>query len=225
MIVIVQPAGQPGNRLILSAHLIAFAREHRLKLVNIAFEEYAPLFPATQADLFCRYPPARSLLRPTPKRRRWLRRLGMRLLREAEAGRLPFVYACRLTDDASFPLDAEFAKLARCRVVLVGGWLFRRLEGLAEEAPAVREYFRPPPSVEDKVRQHIQSARAGCDLLIGVHLRGGDYRNYAGGQYFIRLPSILRCWPKRRRCLLRAARCSCSAPTSRKTPKRSPGSP
>ena len=184
MIVIVQPAGQLGNRLILFAHLIAFAREHRLKLVNLAFEEYAPLFPATQADLFCRYPPTRSLLRPNPKRRHWLRRLGMRLLREAEAGRLPFVSACRLPDDTSFSLDTAFAKMARRRVVLVGGWLIRRPQGLTEEAPAVRDYFRPLPSVENKVKQTIQSARAGHDLLIGVHLRGGDYRNYAGGRYF-----------------------------------------
>ena len=187
MIIIVQPIGHLCNRLVLFAHLIAFAREHRLTLVNLAFEEFAPLFPSTQDDLLCRYPPALSRLprvKPTGTRRRRLFRLGMRLMRDAEAGRLPPLFLpCRLPDGQAFALDAAFAETARRRVVLLGGWLFRS-GSLAEHAPAVRDFFRPAPTVEDAARQAVQSARAGHDLLIGVHRRGGDYSHFEGGRYY-----------------------------------------
>ncbi len=188
MLVIVQPVGHLCNRLILFAHLVAFARKYRLMLVNLAFEEFAPLFPATQGDLLCRYPPALPLLprvKPTAPRRRRLFRLGMRLMRDAEAGRLPPLFLpCRLPDGQAFSLDAAFAGLARRRVVLLGGWLFRDAGSLAEEAPAVRPFFRPQASVEEAAQQAVRSARAGYDLLIGVHRRGGDYSHFEGGRYY-----------------------------------------
>jgi len=184
MIIIAQRFGQLGNRLLLFAHLIAFAQEHHLTVVNLAFEEYAPLFQATRGDLFCRYPPARSRLKPTARRRHWLFRLAARALREAQARHLPFVRACRLADDQTLLLDAEFAQAARRGVVLIGGWLFRRSDGFSGSTLALREYFRPTEPAPGNIRRVVQSARAGHDLLIGVHLRQGDYRDYEGGRYF-----------------------------------------
>ncbi len=43
MLVLAKKYGQLGNRLILFAHMIACACEHNLKLVNIAFDDYAHL--------------------------------------------------------------------------------------------------------------------------------------------------------------------------------------
>lgn len=184
MIIIAQRFGQLGNRLLLFAHLIAFAQEHHLTVVNLAFEEYAPLFQATRGDLFCRYPPARSRLKPTARRRHWLFRLAARALREAEARHLPFVRACRLADDQTLLLDAEFARLARRKIVFVGGWLFRMPGPLADSAPALRDYFRPLDESAQAAARSARSARDGCDVLMGVHVRHGDYRGYAGGRYF-----------------------------------------
>ena len=184
MIIIAQREGQLGNRLILFSHLIAFAQEHHLTVVNLAFDEYAPLFQATQGDLFCRYPPVQSWIKPTAKRRHWLFRAAARLLREVETKRLPFVRACRLADGQSFCLDAEFAETARRNIVFIGGWLFRKPAGFSESAPALRQYFRPTEPAQENIQRTVQAARAGHDLLIGVHLRHGDYRSYEEGRYF-----------------------------------------
>ncbi len=128
-------------------------------------------------------------VKPTPERRRRLFRLGMRLMRDAEAGRLPPLFLpCRLPDGQAFALDAAFAETARRRIVLLGGWQFRRSGGLAAQAPAVRDFFRPPPAVESAARQAVQSARAGGDLLIGIHRRGGDYSHFEGGRYLYTPP-------------------------------------
>ena len=50
VIVIVRNFGQLGNRLLLSAHLIAAAREYGVTLVNPSFAEYAQYFPSTASD-------------------------------------------------------------------------------------------------------------------------------------------------------------------------------
>lgn len=56
MIVVGHRFGQLGNRLILSAHLMAAAREYGVGLSNLAFAEYAHLFQGTASDLWCRFP-------------------------------------------------------------------------------------------------------------------------------------------------------------------------
>ena len=56
MIVLTRNFGQLGNRLCLSAHLIAAAREYGVTLLNPSFAEYAQYFSATAEDLWCRYP-------------------------------------------------------------------------------------------------------------------------------------------------------------------------
>ena len=97
---------------------------------------------------------------------------------------LPFVHVCRLPDGETLPLDADFARLARHRIVFVHGWLFRMPDALTESAPALRDFFRPHEDALQAARQSAQDAREGCDVLIGVHVRHGDYRVYDGGRYF-----------------------------------------
>ncbi len=183
MIIIAQRIGQLGNRLVLFAHLIAFAQEHHLTVINLAFDEYAPLFQSTRSDLLCRYPPAPFPLKPTPMRRRLLFRLAARVMRGAKK-RLPFVHVQHLDDDERFELDANFAEIARHNIVLIGGYFFRMPGGFPESADTLRAYFQPMPSVQSSVQQVTRSARAGHDILIGVHLRQGDYREYENGRYF-----------------------------------------
>ena len=184
MIIIAQHIGQLGNRLALFSHFIAFAREHRLTVANAAFEDYATRFVTTDADIFCRYPPARSWLKPNPKRREWVYRLAARAVRELSRRPLPFIHICRLDRDVPFVLDADFARIARRKIVFICGYLFRMPDTLAESAPVLRDYFRPQEETMQAVSRSIQAAREGCDILCGVHIRHGDYREYVGGLHF-----------------------------------------
>ena len=193
MIIIAERIGQLGNRLTLFSHFIGFAQDHGLQIANLAFDDYAPLFPATRRDLYCRYPPARSWLPPLPKFRGWLFRLAAKAAFELAGKLLPFVHVCRLTDTETCALDADFAALARRKVVFVCGWQFRKPGGLKENAPALRDYFRPSEASRQAIQQTVQAARQGADLLLGVHLRQGDYRDYNGGRYFFTSAQYAAC--------------------------------
>lgn len=57
-------------------------------------------------------------------------------------------------------------------------------EALTTYGDQVREYFKLVPALAEEVAANIAQARQGADVLIGVHLRMGDYRDFLGGALF-----------------------------------------
>ena len=190
-VVIARRFGQLGNRLILFAHWIAYSRQHGVQLLNPSFVEYAPYFPTTSQDLWCRYPPRKGG-RPVPA---WLRSwlyhgvyLTVRLLTHLRCTAFP-VRIIRRREDEPCDLDgAAFQTLVQGRrLVCVQGWRFRTRRHLLQQADAIRAYFRPAPEHELAVEQLTTAARTGTDCLVGVHIRHGDYATFCGGRYYYQL--------------------------------------
>jgi hypothetical protein len=76
--------------------------------------------------------------------------------------------------------DPAFVSRARNRRLLVGqGFLFRDDDALARHATRVREVFTPQPVVLDAARRATEG-----NLVVGVHRRRGDYRDWHEGRYF-----------------------------------------
>lgn len=186
--VIARKYGQLGNRLYRAAHLVAAAQEHGHTFVDLAFSEYAGLFEATRRDLFCRYPPARRSL-PAPG---WLRtladRLATLLLRIARLAPVfgSFLRVIVWRDvDTEYRVDSPaFAELARgTRLLLFEGWAFRT-GALQRHAAAIRAHFTPVRAKAERVEALVASLRAQAEVLVGVHVRRGDYAGWLGGRYF-----------------------------------------
>ena len=176
-----------ANRLILATHLVAFCRDRGVTLLNPTLEEYAPYFTGPAHDLFGRYPSRRSRVRPTPSRRLLLSRAvaGLCVRLERTAGRRLVV---RLKP--SHPLDLGDwppGRGASPSVIFLAGYGFQCQGQLARQLPAIREYFRPVPAVEAEVRSAVATARRECDVLVGVHVRHGDYRTWEEGRWFFPL--------------------------------------
>jgi hypothetical protein len=72
----------------------------------------------------------------------------------------------------------------RARVILTSGWVFSGHFFLAKHAQAVRSFFRPLPRIRENVNTIVARARARSDILVGIHIRHGDYRLYRNGRYF-----------------------------------------
>ncbi len=189
MIVITKSYGQLGNRLFLYAHLIAAARHYGVTLANPCFAEYAHLFPATENDLWCRYPAKAATSKPTPWRRRLLAKsvyLGSRVFSTLGLTKYPFsIVRLRGVNTECDLAGPEFADLMkRSRPLLADGWLFRSESLLRQHASAIREHFRIQPENNQRVQQLIAEIRGQADVVVGVHIRHGDYATYEGGRYF-----------------------------------------
>ncbi|NND97335.1 MAG: hypothetical protein HKN47_08415 [Pirellulaceae bacterium] len=189
MIVIARNYGQLGNRLFLYAHLIAAAQEYQCTLANPCFGEYAHLFPATANDLWCRYPIVDSNATPPSLRQRRLLSqsvyLGTRALSLLGLKRYP-MNILRLREQQTCDLNGPgFKSLAKqSRPLLAQGWLFRSDELVRKHTDAIRDHFSIQQTDQAHVDQTIDRIRQNADVVVGVHIRHGDYATFQGGKFF-----------------------------------------
>jgi hypothetical protein len=189
--------GRLANRLILFANLIALAEEQGHRLVNFTFHSYAGLFVATRRNVCCRY--------PVPKRRSWMdavpgaaaviekTRMFYLLTRIASVlnQRFPIFgnAVVTLCDSKEHPvtfLDGPELqeKIRPAGIVFVYGWRFRAPDLVRKHGDKIRAYFQPVEQYDHPGREAVARLRQDADIVIGVHIRQGDYRRWYGGKYF-----------------------------------------
>lgn len=189
MFIIARKYGRLGNRLQLFAHFVAFAIENNQKIVNPAFLEYADLFQNTANDLFCRYPPKNSFIR-TPLFRKLLYRVlrcivYRQIIGKIQSKHLKIINAWPRDDTRKeFRLDdPRFLRSLRSRqIVLAEGYFFCDYVNLLRHADKIREYFRPLGVYDANISHLINKASESCDVLVGVHIRRGDYGTFRDGK-------------------------------------------
>jgi hypothetical protein len=187
MVVVASKYGQLGNRLFLFGHLIAAAAEHGFRVWNPAFGEYADLFASTAGDPLCRYPSARRRL---GRGSGVVRRALYHATNRTASGSLALGLSGRGHRVVRVPAGEEFdlgtpwfVDAARRMPVLIQGWLFRDERSFAKHADLVRSQFGPIEVHGRRVESLLAGVRTPDRLLVGVHVRRGDYRRYEGGRF------------------------------------------
>jgi Glycosyl transferase family 11 len=189
--------GRLANRTILFANFIALAEEHRHRVINYTYHSYAGLFEAIRENIHCAY--------PVPKRKNWLdivpgagavvrkTRIFYHLTRYASLlnERLPVFGKAVVTlrglkgQSTTYLDDPEFQeKIRPAKIVLVYDWRFRAPGLVQKHGDKIRAYFRPVEKYENASRAAVDPLRRDADIVVGVHIRQGDYRGWRGGRYF-----------------------------------------
>ncbi len=188
MIVIAKQVGRLANRLVLFAHFIGAAAEHGFRIVNPSFAPYAKYFPVTAGDLLCRFPadarwPTISRFDREVLYRTTLRAADVLYFFQRRGHDTGLV---RLRRDQSLDLDhpAFVAFVRRHRIVVAQDWFFRSAVDCEKHSALIRRYFTPWEHHLERVRAMVAPARQRNRLLIGVHVRQGDYATFKGGRYF-----------------------------------------
>ena len=90
------------------------------------------------------------------------------------------------SDGSVLDLDSpEFLNsLGSARTIFLKGWLIRANESVAKHADLLREHFKPQPSFRQSADQRLTRLREQCDVVVGVHVRQGDYRTWLQGKFF-----------------------------------------
>jgi len=194
MLIISAKSGQLGNRLLLFANFIAFAIENNLTILNPAFEEYAEFFESTSKDILCCYP-TNSLSIPGNK---LLRKLYYQLNRHlVESGKFNTLTIKR---DKTFNWTNSniVNELKSGSTNFFQGWLFR--DGwFVDDLPVLRKhrekicsYFQPLNKYKLNIKKLISHVRSQADIVIGVHIRHGDYQQHHNGLYFYSIEEYLK---------------------------------
>ncbi len=187
MLLVTDKSGQLANRLFLFGHLIGFALEHSSTILYPTFDEYAPYFQATRKDILCRFPPVFPVVPATTRTRRKLLDIMWRVQTQIVRRRLfsASLYRISLTwDEACCMSRPEFVALASSKNLILNGWRFRDHDNFNKHAGFIKKHFEPTTLIKHSVTRLIADCRRESSLLIGVHIRRGDYREFRGGLYY-----------------------------------------
>jgi hypothetical protein len=196
LFIITGKAGQLGNRLFFSSYVMSLAAKLGGRVLNPSFMDFAGEFTGTREDFLGRWPARTSMFRA-----RWIAKVAGSVmnfaLRIANRLRLTFPGVKILglhegrTADYRLDNDAFLDSLRAARLVFIGGWL--ELKHVRFEQPdAIRAHFTPVERHRAAVTDLISRTRATCDVLIGVHIRQGDYAGFLGGRYFFPTEAYVR---------------------------------
>lgn len=200
MVIIGKRSGQLGNRLFVFAHFIANAIEFNYELSNPSFYGYAHYFTNLKNDFFCRYPQNKTILKPYKSLLEFYCKALTRSILLCNKARIlnltiPIMDSSKIsTSGESLDLsNKDFQELITSHKILLvtDGWLFRDLKNVAKHSEVIRRFFVPAEKYERNVSRLISKARQECDVLVGVHIRQGDYKRWLNGQYYFSTDSYV----------------------------------
>ena len=191
MLIVDYKAGQLANRIFQFAYFIAHANEYHYRLINPCFEEYLHLFEATDKNSF---PSGRiSTVYHGHKTAASFFQRGVNVLRRRSKkgnGKISIFnfHSIRDTHDKKYTEfdmnDPEFVKLVKRQVVFAKGWNYRNTGLLRKHAAALRAIFKPKEVYLQEVVKCIEEAKQQFDVVVGVHLRRGDYKDFFDGRWY-----------------------------------------
>lgn len=73
------------------------------------------------------------------------------------------------------------------------GWPFYDLEALRKAGDLVREYLAPEQDIEEYINLQRQKLSTSAEIIIGVHLRRGDYKIWRNGAYYYSNAEYQKC--------------------------------
>ena len=183
--------------MVLFANFIALVEEYGGRVINFTFHSYAEFFRTTKRDIYCSYPPPvrQSWLDVFPGAAGVIRKTrvfyhAVRATSRLNEKFVPFGKAVvTLRDDntaETIPLEDPCVEnqIRMGHTVFVYGWRFRAPELVRRHADKIRAYFRPTEESEQVSRHAVAALRLNADLVVGVHIRRGDYRGWKDGQFF-----------------------------------------
>lgn len=196
MILFSHKIGQLGNQLFAFAHLIANAAANNLTVINLSFDEYANYFDGSQSAI-CRYPKGKDIKSPVSTRLRstlfLINRAMLKILRKAKILNSP-LHAVIVADLPEYSFDQNIffelsdlsfqTALKRKPFVFLFGRFFRDFANFEKYQHVIRDYFKPTLTIQSVVNKTIAMARQNSDIVIGVHIRRGDYAQFKNGRYF-----------------------------------------
>jgi hypothetical protein len=172
MIIIASRPGKFGNLLIVYSAFLAWGLEHRRRIVNPAFDPYAHYFEGTRRKLtIIRYAVAYYCAR---------------LIIRAHISNRIFS-AFQLDWHERSELESAPSQISSSRACFVQGWQFRANSLLRKHGAVIRKVFTPLGRYREQLDEFFSGRIGKGRILVGIHVRHGDYRTFENGRYFYTL--------------------------------------
>ena len=168
-------------------------KEYGGSVLNPSFDEYAPHFQLAR-DVFCKFPPPLAALPAGPDARRknfrhryyeFVRQVSYRgLWRRKLLRRLVAVHHVSVEQVCILSRN-PFRQLAReKKLIFLYGWWYRDYTNFDKHADAIRQFFQPAAPIQKNVDALLAQCRTQGKVVVGIHIRRGDYKEHREGRYF-----------------------------------------
>ena len=201
-ILVARRCGRLANRLVLAANIMAYAQDRQWHAYDPTLYTYAEYFEQLKNNVFYRFPapevPQRWARLAHPLMRT---KCGYHVVRHTShlVERVPGLssLACTISEPADgtvLDLDSPgFAEACgRASLIFLRGWLIRASQSVARHGDDVRRYFRPAGAYRTQAENRVDALRQHNDVVVGVHIRQGDYRTWLNGKYYFPTACYLR---------------------------------
>jgi len=198
-VILLKRNSQMGNRLSMHAHLLACCLEKGCTFLNPTLGGYADFFSFTRGRLLLQKDLSVDRT-PTP---RWIRRFVyfcVRVLYQMSkiSRLLPWCpiqsrKATRNPECTGLMKFLDKIEAKGGRLALVQTWKIREYNLWAKYADTIRSIFTPLPYLRQRADERLSELQSRVDLVLGVHIRHGDYRKHKGGNLFFS-PRQYRSW-------------------------------
>lgn len=160
MIILCKRYGNHANRLMQNVHLEIFCRENGIRYINADFEDMVPFFKGTEPVKFARA--LRRLSRVSPSRI------------------MSYPHEVELDD-----IKDQFLGKG---IHFVNGFGYRSYNLIEKYHDFVADKYSIKEELKDRrLLGIINEQRSGGKVLVGVHIRRTDYKEYLNGRYYYSL--------------------------------------
>lgn len=180
MVIIAYKAGQLCNRLFQFSYFIVNGYEHKYKVVNPSFNDFAEFFESTQQNSFNNLSVS---LKITP-----FKIIDRALIKFSDHYSLngfnSRVIDIRHQNEIYNLNNQDFISLAKEKNIFVKGWLFKDETNLKKHHQLLNHIFKPKPHFSKEIESINTTLRKKYDVIVGVHMRRGDYKEWNDGKYY-----------------------------------------
>jgi hypothetical protein len=163
---------------------MAFCNSRNIRMINLPFKDYAQYFNISDNKFLISYPPSNFRISS-----RFVRKTLQETLRKSALfaqyamPRFPGIAALAFDEYSANPVKKLDSQLNH-PLVFVRGWYFRDYQNFYKYADEIRDYFRPKQNYILAAEQFCDKIRQTADMLVGLHIRRGDYRRWNSGKYY-----------------------------------------
>jgi len=163
-IILTRPYGQTSNIFFQHAYFDAFCREHEIKFVNPYMQSYYKDYPHLNEH-------GRSKLMDYLTRKMLKKKLKWKMIKSVD-----------FDDLEKVPAYDDYVLNSRETTLYCEGWYFRHTDLMIKYRKIYQHLFAP--DVDKAEMQKSYLTKTNDQLLIAVHIRRGDYKEYLDGRYF-----------------------------------------
>lgn len=188
MVIFNSKNGQLANRLWQAAYLISNSVENNYRLVHLGFGEYSNYF---SENLIKSEEYGNILIvdyKTTSIKNRIIIRISkiLKSINKTLKNKILFITEIHFHSyieryDISDPIFLSFAKK---NMVWIEGWLFIDKTSLLKHSEAIRRIFKPNENYINNVTISVKAKFVNFGIVIGIHLRKGDYAHYRNGVWY-----------------------------------------